>query len=751
LKIKNIKLNINFLATQSFVNKRRMKKLFSVLLTGLLFFVFDNIAFSQVSTIPVGAGPYASLNAAFAAINAGGVYQGADVVVNINASYTQTDSAALNGGVFNSCLIKPTAPVTITANIGDGIFPRAIIVLDGADNVTVDGRIGSIGSTISLTLNNSNTTINAGSIKMQNGATNNVVRYVQCIGTGVGNSVGGRTISIGSSSATLGGNNNNIIERNLVIGGRRGIQTFGTGGASGATNNGTIIRNNVIKNASSIGIFAGSETRDNVVDSNEVFMNPATVSTDPVSGFRAINCQAVGTTYITKNRIHDLTSTDLATPYFGIIIFPASLTSPGSSVSTINVINNCVTLMTDNDGGVEGIYVSFIPQIPYTVNIFNNTIRLGGNASSGVGIFTDALNFAAASNGDTVNVFNNIAINGKTGGEPSQSRHLALNLLVFPGTGVILNSDYNLGKGLEPALGWDAGYDGFLYRNDEEETGLLEYRAAACGASVEQNSVFKNLVFVGGVNSCILDLNGGDLCGKSLTLVPVDLYNTPRDSGYPYKGCYEGPALKILKLTACLEGKVARGEVNVTLKNAACDDAGGRKCFGYLDIATNTSFLCFDNLVLNGVGYYAGVSSINHVETYSALPDIIFSPGPRPNGSFDFTTAQGKAFGSNQTQGPPACMFGGDVNRDGTIDLTDLSLIDNDGFNFVSGCNRNTDVNSDGTVDISDAAIADNNSFSFVSEILPCPDLKKISSHVVTSSKTEVLTKGMNISKTENN
>jgi hypothetical protein len=65
-----------------------------------------------------------------------------------------------------------------------------------------------------------------------------------------------------------------------------------------------------------------------------------------------------------------------------------------------------------------------------------------------------------------------------------------------------------------------------------------------------------------------------------------------------------------------------------------------------------------------------------------------------------------------------ACFFSGDVNQDEVVDGTDLSLIDNDGFNFVSGYVA-TDCNGDNFTDASDASIADNNAFNTVTVVKP--------------------------------
>lgn len=59
-----------------------------------------------------------------------------------------------------------------------------------------------------------------------------------------------------------------------------------------------------------------------------------------------------------------------------------------------------------------------------------------------------------------------------------------------------------------------------------------------------------------------------------------------------------------------------------------------------------------------------------------------------------------------------------DYCQDGTVDLTDNQLIDNDTYYFETGY-LPTDLNADNFIDLNDAAIADNNAFEFVSKITP--------------------------------
>ncbi|MFZ1322008.1 MAG: hypothetical protein WAT71_10685 [Ignavibacteria bacterium] len=125
----------------------------------------------------------------------------------------------------------------------------------------------------------------------------------------------------------------------------------------------------------------------------------------------------------------------------------------------------------------------------------------------------------------------------------------------------------------------------------------------------------------------------------------------------------------------------------------------------------------FSNIT-NGVNYYLQVIHRNSVETWSAA-------GQSFNNNimnYDFTNSTAKAYGNNMIEIDTSplrfAVFSGDVNQDGSIDLTDGSQIDNDAFNFASGY-LPTDVNGDEIVDVADAVLSDNNGFNFVGKITP--------------------------------
>ena len=63
-------------------------------------------------------------------------------------------------------------------------------------------------------------------------------------------------------------------------------------------------------------------------------------------------------------------------------------------------------------------------------------------------------------------------------------------------------------------------------------------------------------------------------------------------------------------------------------------------------------------------------------------------------------------------------IYFGDVNQDGTIDISDQADLSNDLSNFAFGYVL-TDLNGDSVVDITDQAILDNNLANFISVMSP--------------------------------
>ncbi len=128
---------------------------------------------------------------------------------------------------------------------------------------------------------------------------------------------------------------------------------------------------------------------------------------------------------------------------------------------------------------------------------------------------------------------------------------------------------------------------------------------------------------------------------------------------------------------------------------------------GIIDSLTFTGQFLFESAPAGT--YYIVVKHRNSIEAWSKPGGEIYIVGQSL--SYDFTNSITKAFGNNLIlKGSKYSIFSGDVNQDGIIDASDLSLVDNAVFNAVMGY-VNTDVNGDNFVDASDLSIVDNNVF----------------------------------------
>jgi hypothetical protein len=102
----------------------------------------------------------------------------------------------------------------------------------------------------------------------------------------------------------------------------------------------------------------------------------------------------------------------------------------------------------------------------------------------------------------------------------------------------------------------------------------------------------------------------------------------------------------------------------------------------------------------SGGSYYIVINHRNHLETWSRLPQT-FVPGTPL--TYDFTTDSAKAYGFNMKKsGSVWVLYGGDPNRDGSIDGVDIAeFITQFGLQGYLSC----DFDGDGDVTASDVQI----------------------------------------------
>lgn len=172
----------------------------------------------------------------------------------------------------------------------------------------------------------------------------------------------------------------------------------------------------------------------------------------------------------------------------------------------------------------------------------------------------------------------------------------------------------------------------------------------------------------------------------------------------------------ILNLKTALEGNYdsltnqmrRRDTITVYLNNASAPYDVIDSSKGILDSVTFSGNFFFENM--QSGTYYIIVRHLNSIETWSK------SGGENINShetnDYDFTLSESKAFGNNlKHKGSKYCIYSGDVNQSGFIDIDDFAAIDNSVYFFESGRFLPADLNGDNFVDQSDIAIGDNNRF----------------------------------------
>jgi hypothetical protein len=166
-----------------------------------------------IKTVGGAGADYATLNAAFAAVNTGTIT--GEIVLQLTGNSSESDAAksvlSLNASSgtasYTSILIYPTADNVVVQGDTDATLA---ITLNGADNVTIDGRKrdenGNILSqNINLSLNGK-----AGLLTFSNAATNNTIKFCNI------------TVKVASAQVILimadtsGGSDNNTLENNNI-------------------------------------------------------------------------------------------------------------------------------------------------------------------------------------------------------------------------------------------------------------------------------------------------------------------------------------------------------------------------------------------------------------------------------------------------------------------------------------------------------------------------------------------------------
>jgi hypothetical protein len=312
----------------------------ALLVAAGIFVTKANAQVNVVATAGTATASYATVNAAFAAINAG-THQG-DIAIGVAASTTEPTAptpllaSGQSTAIYTSVLIKPTAVVTIA---GATVTGRGVLEFNGADNITIDGD--TVGGAIERNLTIQNTAANT----IANTA---VVRLIgnTTLGLGTNNIMVKNCIIIGSTTGNNGASGSTLTSTFGIYGG----STTTALSAFGAGNNydNVTIQNNEIKQAYT-GVYVVGSTSPNQCDNLNINNNIiGDANLTQTIGFKGIAVQQIDTAYITNNTISNIK--------LNTAVNIAAIEVGGSASLFVNIAQNKIFGIANNTPGGNGAY-----------------------------------------------------------------------------------------------------------------------------------------------------------------------------------------------------------------------------------------------------------------------------------------------------------------------------------------------------------------------------------------------------------
>ena len=354
-----------------------MKAITTVLV--LLLTALCNTSRSQVDvTANSVTTSYSTMKGAFDAINTG--QHTGEIIIVISGIVSESQTAELQASGNNtasdytSIVIEPANSVFL--KIISGNFDAPVIDLNGADNVTFNGRD-------SLTIQNNSNTDLASVIRFRNGAQNNVIRNCLIRGASIGVQ-SGNILFAGSENAS--GNNSNTVSKCRFIEAtpaKTDVHILSTGSPSapnssnsisgnlfedfrnsgvhiGAAGNGGSwnisgnsfyhVQNNFNNNAvvTALRFIPGISSSGNIVDSNFIggtqpLCSGAVWQNTGITAFRAITiqCGVSSYTFLRGNTISNiLLSASGGSTFRGIEILQGNVNAQGNTIGSHSVISS---------------------------------------------------------------------------------------------------------------------------------------------------------------------------------------------------------------------------------------------------------------------------------------------------------------------------------------------------------------------------------------------------------------------------
>jgi hypothetical protein len=469
-------------------------------------------------------GVYSTIGAAALDINSRGV-SGPVRLLLVDASYPSETFPIVFGTIsgassVNTITILPAAGVITDVS---GSIAQPLFDLSACSFFIFDGRQNGTGSISSFSISNNSSSSSSGNIRFINGSSDNIVKYMNL--SGISSTSTTRLIEFGTSTAP-GGNSNNMITHCDLNSTRYGIYCSGT---TGNYNSNNVISYNKIYNTTFSHFFFSSNSSSTTIEHNEIYHKfPPSPATN--NSAIQVNASNYGTNNIRFNKFYDLQTTTFLMR--GIYLIGAG------AESVWNIENNFISLTADNGTKTTLDAISLAGANAYTVNLYYNTVRIGGSNTGGTAgnVVASGL-FKNTNSADAVlNMKNNIFHNTRKAGTAGVI-YAGINLNNLAGT---MNIDYNDYYSASVNVRM-AGAD---------YTDITLYKAAA--APNDQNTIFKDVNFVSNNDLHIAGASNGDvdLAGTPIAGIETDIDGDTRSTNYPYMGADEASIPIPVELTS---------------------------------------------------------------------------------------------------------------------------------------------------------------------------------------------------------
>ncbi|MGI4875453.1 MAG: T9SS type A sorting domain-containing protein [Janthinobacterium lividum] len=391
---------------------------------------------ATVGSSPTPAKEFATLTAAVAAYNSSGLGSAVSFVL-LDASYSTAETFPItltsnpDASATNTLTIRPGTGVTTT--IAGSVATGAVLKLNGADYVTIDGSNAGTTSQ-NLTITNTSATGSGNAVlwlaaaSTTDGATFNTVKNTNLTGTSSTGTpqfvvfLGGGGVGVTApTTSTPIANSNNTLSNNLITKGFYGVFVYGVSATSLDQGN-TITGNQLGQPATGTGfgqeglrmVYQQSPT----ITGNEIQSVTNGTTTSNLYGIFLADCKGA---VVSRNSVHNFSYTGTGTTKVWGIEINTNTFNTATNASAHRIDDNLVYALNSTAASGTWNTIGISANGGYGDQFYYNTVYLSGQLSAAGGTGGSAAfangNPSITTPSTNIDVRNNIfSIIGGTGG-----------------------------------------------------------------------------------------------------------------------------------------------------------------------------------------------------------------------------------------------------------------------------------------------------------------------------------------------